>query len=200
VELQVKLLGVLQDKQFVRVGGTQMIDATFRLISATNANLEEKINNGTFRRDLFYRLNVISFAIPPLRQRPEDIIPLASALLEEFGAIYHKSVRLDQKASQWLLMHRWPGNIRELRNTLERIVLTSDSEWLQLEDESETLHPQPIGTASLKELLAGTEKAIIQDALERHRTLKETAENLGVDVSTLVRKCKKYRIVSRVKT
>ena len=122
--IQVKLLRVLQSKEFNRVGGTQIIKSNFRLITATNANLEQKIQTGEFREDLFYRLNVIPVMIPPLRERKDDILPLANLFIRNYTK-QHKtsSISLSEENIRSLTNYDWPGNIRELRNIMERFVL-----------------------------------------------------------------------------
>ncbi|MBS3809336.1 MAG: sigma 54-interacting transcriptional regulator, partial [Desulfobacterales bacterium] len=124
--IQVKLLRTLQDKTFNRIGGTETKHSDFRLLTATNRDLAEQVSEGHFREDLFYRLNVVPLTIPPLRKRPEDIILLAQHFLEQFAYRYNKKgVELNQKHKTMLKAHDWPGNIRELQNTMERAVLLS---------------------------------------------------------------------------
>lgn len=128
--LQVKLLRVLQEQEFERVGGSKTIKTDVRVIAATNRNLEDMVENGEFREDLFYRLNVIPLYLPPLRERDEDIILLSSHFLDKFAKIHKKDIKLSHEALIALLKYQWPGNIRELENTMERAVLLIDSEYI----------------------------------------------------------------------
>ncbi len=127
--LQIKLLRVLQERQFMRVGGTKLIHSNFRLVAATNRNLLEKVKNGTFREDLYYRLNVIPINIPPLRERPEDIRALAQFFLEHFSKQYDMEIRpIPQHLWDKMLSYEWPGNVRQLKNLIERYCLYMDSD------------------------------------------------------------------------
>ncbi|MCQ5030979.1 sigma 54-interacting transcriptional regulator [Flavonifractor sp. DFI.6.63] len=204
--LQVKLLGVIQDRQVSRLGGTKSKPINFRIIAATNADLKARIAAGLFRADLYYRLNVISFNLPPLRQRREDIFPLADFFLRELNTEYHKHMFFEPRAIRLLNAYDWPGNIRELKNTLERIVVminescitreTLEQNLLSWETHSD-LSDKPGATllntpGELKEKVARFEQAIIAEAIRDYGTLNKAAEALGIDVSTLVRKKKKF--------
>ncbi|RMH83547.1 MAG: sigma-54-dependent Fis family transcriptional regulator, partial [Calditrichaeota bacterium] len=124
--LQVKLLRVLQERSFFRIGGNRPVSVKCRLIAATNKHLEQAVQQGTFREDLYYRLNVISIQLPPLRERPEDILPLAHHFLQKFARENQKSLHgFDRAVEELLLRYHWPGNVRELRNTVERAVVMS---------------------------------------------------------------------------
>jgi len=128
--LQVKLLRVLQEQEFERVGGAKTIKTDARVIAATNRNLEEMVERGEFREDLFYRLNVIPLFLPPLRERDEDIILLSNHFLDKFAKIHKKEITLSHEALIALLKYPWPGNIRELENTMERAALLIDDEYI----------------------------------------------------------------------
>jgi Nif-specific regulatory protein len=135
VALQAKVLRVLQEREFERVGGTRPIKADIRLIAATNRDLEAEIRTGNFRQDLFYRLNVVQFTMPALRERKEDIIILAEAFLEKFSAKLNRKMRgISAKAKKLLLAYDFPGNVRELENAIERAVVLGSSEWILPED------------------------------------------------------------------
>ena len=192
--LQVKLLGVIQDRQVSRLGSTKQKSINFRIIAATNADLKTRIAAGQFRADLYYRLNVIGFYIPPLRRRREDIFPLADFFLKELNSEYGKHVFFEPRAIQLLNSYDWPGNIRELKNTLERIVVMINQSCITREileqnllswsrkSDSETgftsaLWDMPGG---LKEKMARVEQAIIADAIREHRTLGEAADRKSV--------------------
>ena len=123
VPFQVKLLRVLQERQFERVGGTETISVDVRLVTATNRNLEDAVRAGTFREDLYYRLNVIPIFLPPLRERPEDIPPLIEHFLDRFNRENGKNVRLSREVYEALLRYPWPGNIRELQHAIEHAVV-----------------------------------------------------------------------------
>ena len=130
---QTKLLRVLQEKTFNRLGGTRTISSDFRLIAATNRNLDEEVAAGRFRQDLFYRLNVIPLFLPPLRERQEDIPLLADYFIKQYGVKYKRStVRLTDEQEKMLRSYRWPGNIRELKNVIERAVILSAENQLEL--------------------------------------------------------------------
>jgi transcriptional regulator with PAS, ATPase and Fis domain len=124
LEMQVKLLRVLQERKFYRVGGEKEINIDFRVIAATNRDLQELMKHGQFREDLFYRLNVVTLYIPPLKERPEDIIELTHYYLNEFSQCYQRPIHdFTPDLMKAMLHYNWPGNIRELRNTVERLVV-----------------------------------------------------------------------------
>ncbi|HZV12691.1 MAG TPA: sigma-54 dependent transcriptional regulator [Candidatus Kapabacteria bacterium] len=132
--LQAKLLRVIETKKFYRLGGTQEVTSDVRVIAATNRNLADAVKQGTFREDLYYRLNVAHIAIPPLRERAEDMLVITNALIEEFNVKFHKHVRgLTAEATNVLRSYRWPGNIRELRNVIERVMLVTSDEMITAE-------------------------------------------------------------------
>jgi len=131
--LQVKLLRVLQEKTFTRIGGTRQLESDFRLIAATNRNLKEEVAAGRFREDLYYRLSVVNITLPPLRERPEDIIPLANFFLSKFTKRYNRpSLKLSRSNEEKLLKYSWPGNVRELNNVIERAAILSEGDHLEL--------------------------------------------------------------------
>jgi len=131
LENQIKLLRVLEERSFYRVGGNKNIQVDVRIVAATNKDLPGAIESGSFREDLFYRLNVAALYIPPLRERRDDIIPLARQFLQEFCGAFGKAVpKIEAEAEKFLLTYDWKGNVRELRNTLERIVLLEETETL----------------------------------------------------------------------
>lgn len=135
LEMQVKILRLLQEKRFFQVGGTKEIEVDFRVVAATNKDLKQLVEEGKFREDLYYRLNVVSLEIPPLRKRPEDIIELTHYFLYECSTKYNRPIHgISQMIMQALLKHKWPGNIRELKNVIERLVVFSDDGEIKLED------------------------------------------------------------------
>lgn len=192
--LQAKLLRVLEHHEIRRVGGTTTRRVNFRLISATNRNLEEMVKEGTFRKDLYYRINVIPITIPPLRERPEDLIALASKFIDEFNKKYRRNYRLNRSVIQYLLTHSWPGNVRELRNYIEREVVTSGAAG------QTPLQPQPDAfdypaqqRLPLKEFMKLMEEKYIKDTLaECNGRVGEAAKKLGIYRTVLYRKLKSY--------
>jgi DNA-binding NtrC family response regulator len=133
--LQGKLLRFLEEKTFRRVGGTRDLHVSVRIIAATNKDLEKEVEDGRFRRDLYFRLRVIPIVIPPLRERGDDVLPLARAFVGHFDTEFHKSVRgIDPEAEKLLVAYAWPGNVRELRNAIERAVLLSEAPWIGVDD------------------------------------------------------------------
>ncbi|MFN4111398.1 MAG: sigma 54-interacting transcriptional regulator, partial [Ignavibacteria bacterium] len=134
LDLQVKLLRVLQEKKFFRLGGTREISVNVRIIAATNKDLRQAVAEKTFREDLFYRLNVASIYVPPLRERKEDIPFLAMAFIDEFNKSFNKNIKkISPDALELMQNYSWPGNVRELRNTLERAILLTNGEELKPE-------------------------------------------------------------------
>jgi DNA-binding NtrC family response regulator len=203
--LQVKLLRVLQDREFEPVGGAKTFKVDIRLILATNANLEEKVAKGEFRQDLYYRINVITLVQPPLRERIGDIPLLAQHYLDDFRTQTGKEVTgFSEQALQTLQRYHWPGNVRELVNVIERAMVLTKRPVIGIEDLPESLRrgatlPEALqaraGAANLKAALANPERQIILDALENNGwNRQDTAEMLGINRTTLYKKMKKYGI------
>jgi two-component system, NtrC family, response regulator PilR len=189
--LQAKLLRFLEDGTFRRVGGTQELKVNVRLLAATNRDIVEAIREGQFREDLFHRLNVVQFRLPPLRERGDDVVLLAEHFLRSFGVSLNKNTRtIGRAARQKLISHHWPGNVRELRNVIERaLILETTSEIqpgslpdFQIEARlSKAPSPKPTGVESLDELLANYEREVITSMLEQnHFSLTKTAEQLKI--------------------
>lgn len=194
--IQSKLLQLIQEKTIERLSGTRRIELDFRLLVATNRNLEEAVQRGLFRSDLFYRLNVIRIHIPPLRQRPEDILPLAHQFLERFCQEYNKQLSFSPRFIAFLEQYNWPGNVRQLENLVERLVIMAqdpiiDVTALPLEytGETERLLPQ-IGT--LEEQMEAFEGQIIRESYRRCKTTVAVAKELGISQATAARKIAKY--------
>ncbi len=200
--IQAKLLRVLEQKTFERLGGTETIKSDCRLVAATNQNLEEMVKQGTFREDLYYRLNVIQIVIPPLRERPEDILPLIDLCIKRFNRGRHPSVAgITPTAKDALLSHRWPGNVRELINAVERACVLTRSDVLDAEDfplgaiGKTGDHTSAAGMDSPTAPLATIEKRHILRALQYYDgALSQTAESLGIHRNTLRLKMKEYGI------
>lgn len=201
VEMQPKLLRVLEEKEFERVGGTKVIQSDFRLISATNQNLETLLEQNRFRKDLFYRLNVIPLHIPPLRERRNDILPLVRHLLKQMAReAALLDVKLTLEAQEVLIRYAWPGNVRELFNVLERTLSTLEGERVHVEDLPFYLHRGNVDaenspSASIREIRSGAERKAILDALKRTRQNKAAAARiLGIHRTLLYKKIKQYGI------
>jgi NtrC-family two-component system response regulator AlgB len=192
--LQAKLLRFLQDKQFERVGDNLTRMADVRLLAATNRDLEADIKAGHFREDLYYRLSVVEVTLPSLRQRPEDILPLALHFMDFFSRAAHRPrPRLQPDTEAMLARYGWPGNIRELRNAVERAIVLSQGQELTPQDFPERMAAADASRPALggNFSLAQIEQEHIQRVMERAATLQEAAQVLGVDTSTLWRKRKK---------
>ena len=193
--LQSKLLRFLQEKDFERVGETRTRHGNVRIIAATNRDLEANVKAGRFREDLFYRLNVVEIRMPPLRERREDILPLARAFLSSFTRTTRPMApEISAAAAMALEQHDWPGNVRELRNTIERIAIL----WPTSVIEPEALPNRVPRAAQRRPTVGGdftvddVEREHIQSVLERVPKVEDAAALLGIDASTLWRKRKKY--------
>jgi transcriptional regulator with PAS, ATPase and Fis domain len=192
---------VVEEKEFERVGGTRVIQSDFRLIAATNQNLEDMLSDGRFRKDLFYRLNVIPLNIPPLRERRDDIIPLTRHFMQQMAqeAAFSK-IKMGPEAEKALERHDWPGNVRELLNVLERTLSTIETDTIRLVDLPFYLHrtqktsPHQNRT-SIREVQALAEKEAIRYALkETHHNKVKAAKILGIHRTLLYKKMKKYNL------
>ncbi|MCM3596118.1 sigma 54-interacting transcriptional regulator [Metabacillus idriensis] len=199
---QVKVLKVIQEKQFYRVGGTKPIHVDFRLISATNKDLQKAIEEKLFREDLYFRLNVVPITIPPLRQRTEDIVPLIHLLLKQFEEKYKKEKTLDEAVTHHLLHYDWKGNVRELINILERLVVISPSSLITVDHLPEYIKaavppsPFPIDDhQTLSEMMDAVERQILLKARKKYKTTVRMAEALGISQPSIVRKMKKHQIL-----
>jgi len=198
--LQVKLLQVIQFKEFERVGGLETIKTNVRLIVATNKNLEEQIEKGLFREDLYYRINVFPIYLPPLRERKDDIMLLADYFLEKCAAENNKDIsRISTPAIEMLTRYHWPGNVRELENCIERAVLLCDGDVIRSEHLPPSLQmirkTDSVAKRSLTEIITNKEKELIIDALKKSGGQQRKAANeLGITERMLGYKLKKYNI------
>ncbi len=202
--LQMKLLRVLQEKEFERVGSNQTIRTDVRVIAATNRNLEEAIKKGTFREDLYYRLNVVTISLPPLRERREDIPPLIEHFLKKYNAENGKKVNsLSKEARDLLMQYGYPGNVRELENIVERAVVLCRGEILGIQDLPLTLRESKLeallaearGRTTLPDTLEEIERELITKALENSSGVQtKAADELGISERVLRYKIKKYGI------
>jgi len=194
LHLQAKLLRVLQNRSITRVGSEKQIPIDIRLICATNMDLEKMVSDGRFREDLYYRINTMHISLPSLRERPDDVLPLAGRFLKEFAEKYRRQASsFSIQAAGILTSHFWGGNIRELRNTVEKAVILSESAVLQADDLS--LETKPKTVASQRQTLDEAEENAIRDAMARcNGNLTLVAKELGISRPTLYSKLKKYDI------
>ena len=198
INLQVKLLQVIQERQITPVGAVDPIPIDVRIISATNRNLADLVQEGKFREDLYYRLNVVPIEVPPLRERREDIIPLLRLNLAKYNRTLGQNKSISPEAMAILLNYPWPGNIRELQNIVERLIITSSSDLITEEDififikEAADQNKIPAADTSLSAALAKAEQEILRQALERYGSTRAIARVLRISQPTVVRKLQKY--------
>jgi len=205
-DFQVKLLRFLETKEIRRVGSTLSKVIDVRIIAATNKNLEEMIVDGSFREDLFYRLNVVQIKVAPLRDRVDDILPLGMYFLAQYNQKYQQNKRLTYDVMKELEAFSWPGNVRQLKNIIENMTVISNNEYLQIEDlpwhtksdksvSKTEVNQENIGKElSLSEALDELEKSILERAKEKYKSTRTMAEHLKLDQSTIVRKMNKHGI------
>ena len=200
IGLQSKLLRVLENRTLIRVGGQKEESIDVRMVAATNCNLEEKVKDGTFREDLFYRLNVVGIELPPLRERGEDVLLLIRYFIDSISSANNRPAKdVSPEALECLTSYRWPGNVRQLRNTLESVIVLSLKECIELSDlpphivghnDEPVDHDSPV-------TLRDQERTAIKAALKLHEgRRKDTAESLGISVRTLQRKIKEFELES----
>ena len=204
LDLQVKLLRFLETREIRRVGSVDGKIVDVRVIAATNRDLDDMVEEGTFREDLFYRLNVVRINVSPLRKRIDDIAPLSMMFLYQFNKKYNQNKELTIDVIKELEKYNWPGNIRELKNAIENMVIVSNNEYLQTEDipwnkeknsgrkiVSMINNTEDLTLMEATELL---EKTMLEKAKLKYQTTRAIGENLGIDQSTVVRKIKKYNL------
>jgi len=191
---QAKLLTALQSREVTPVGSNKAVSVDIRLLCATNANLEQKIKAGTFREDLYYRINTVTINIPPLRERKEDILPLANYYLEQYSRKYNKpGMLVDKEAVEDLKKYIWKGNVRELRHSIERAVILSDSDSITSQDLQLVHHDGPSGSDNVMLTLDELERKAIIRAIEMQKgNMTLVAARLGITRQTLYNKLKKY--------
>ena len=194
LHLQSKLLGVIQDKEFYRVGGRRVQQVDIRLIAATNKDLATLVSDGLFREDLYYRLNVVPIALPPLRERREDIPTLIQHFTEKYNRKYHSYKKFSESLVNCMVGMFWKGNIRELENSVERSIVTTSGDYITLEKAripgmDKTL-PSDMG---LKELLLEREQEILLQAAEQYKTTRRIAAALGISQASAARKLKSIK-------
>ena len=209
LEMQAKLLRVIQDGEFYRVGGTAPVKTNVRIISATNRDLEQFVEEGKFRRDLYYRLNVVPIRIPRLSERREDIPALANHFLNKYAEKFGTNRTINDSAMDYLKQLSWPGNIRELENSVQRLIISSKSEDITLMDVMRETHGEIFGNTSvsasgddsddntgpeldLQAAVDDYEKGLIRYACEKYGSTRKAAKAIGISQTQLVRKKKKY--------
>jgi transcriptional regulator with PAS, ATPase and Fis domain len=202
LDLQAKLLRAIQEGEIERVGGSKPIKTEFRLIAATNVDLEKAVKEGRFREDLYYRINVIPIKLPPLRERTEDIPQLAEFFLQRYNARFRKNIQgITEPTMEILKKYWWPGNIRELENLIERLVAVSDKDYIAEEDLPLEFHfaqLEPEGARGenlFAEATNAFERNFIVRSLEKCRwNVTSTADYLGIPLSTLKYKMDKLEV------
>ncbi len=199
--MQTRLLRAINDQEIIRVGSTQTIPIDTRIVAATNRNLEELVAEGSFRSDLYYRLKVAVLNIRSIRERKDDIIPLIKVFLKQINAQYGKTVSFTNCAEQKLFDYSWPGNVREIRNTIHSIVVMATQSAIKARDlppefdsiqtcndSNSLLFSLDVGKKSLKDILVDIERDIINDTIETYGSIGKAAEILQVNRSTIFRK------------
>ena len=207
LDFQVKLLRFIESKELRRVGSVDSRIVDVRIIAATNRNLAEMVEEGSFREDLYYRLNVVQIDIPPLRNRVGDIIPMAARFLQRYNKLYNQNKMLTCEVGKELEKYPWVGNVRQLKNVIENMVVISNNDYLQVEDlpwvdndakgSTRTMINSLIDNRtgmSLPDAVEALEEAMLQRAKETYGTTREIAEALKVNQSTIVRKMQKYNL------
>lgn len=207
LDLQVKLLRVIQEREIQRVGGTSIKKVDVRLLAATNRNLKEMVQEGKFREDLYYRLNVVPIVIPPLRERKDEIHDLIKLFLKDINEKYGMNKELNAELLSFFYRHNWPGNIRELSNLLEQIVLLNSVDKLEIEHlpaeykmESNSQAIEVDEVMPLKKAVEAAEENLLKRAAEKYVTTYDLAKALDTSQPTIVRKLKKYNILLNGKT
>ena len=211
IEMQAKLLRVLQESEIEHVGGIQTLKIDIRLIAATNKDLAEEVQQGRFREDLYYRLNVVPIYLPPLRERMDDLSHLVDFFIQKYNKKLGRRVEgIDKKTMEVFLTYMWPGNIRQLENVLERMILLSDHDVLMMKNipmemtqsismVTPTLTPETMSAGSFKEIVKETtqriEKDLIVSALQdTHGNVTQAAKKLGISRKSLQNKMKEYQL------
>lgn len=199
--LQGKLLRVLQDREIMRIGSLKTTPVDVRIIAATNKNLEEMVNKGSFRDDLYYRLNVVSIEIPPLRERKEDIPIFVLHFLEKMNKKHQYNKRIASEVIDIFMLYSWPGNVRELENVMERMIIMTEDDEINLKHLPIQIKSQIVpetlnimGDSGFKTIIEQTERQLLKKALLNHQSTRDIAKAMKVNQSTIVRKLKKYNL------
>lgn len=200
IDLQTKLLRVIQQRELLKVGSTNPLKLDVRIIASTNADLKKKMLEGTFREDLYYRLSTIPIHVPPLRERREDISELIRYFLDYFGQHHHRFIQMSDEHMAIFERYNWPGNIRQLRNVVEYLVVCSEDDYLtnvdqllRILDADDELTVRKV-LPTLAESMQSYEKMIITQTIRKHGSIRKAAELLGIDPATCSRKVKKHGI------
>lgn len=205
LSLQVKMLQVLQTGTIIRIGGTKKIKLNTRIIAASNSNLEKLMAVGRFRQDLYYRLNVIPFRIPPLRERKADLLPLMFYFLEKKNNKFNLNRKLSANAVEILSGYDWPGNVRELNNMIEHLMIMTEGDVIDEKNIPQYIvqavkkplyidTPDYFNSFNLDEIITTVEREVIRKAIVEFGALRNVSQHLGIDLSTLVRKKRKYKL------
>ncbi|MCJ2164724.1 MULTISPECIES: sigma 54-interacting transcriptional regulator [unclassified Pseudodesulfovibrio] len=196
--MQAKLLHAVQEMEYRPVGSSQTVTADVRILAASNRNLERMAADGTFRQDLFFRLNVFDITIPPLRDRREDLVPLIFYFFNHYGKKYGSSKRLSPEAQSLLCQHSWPGNVRELAHLVERLMVTTEGDTITIDNLPTTLYqttpslPEGIGHTTLDAVLESMERKLILDAIAMHGSSRKIASAMGISQSRASRLIRKH--------
>lgn len=202
LNMQVNLLRVIQEREITPVGGVESIPIDVRIVSATNKSLRELVKRGEFREDLFYRLNVVPINVPPLRDRPEDLLPLIHSNLIKCNEKLHEDKTISPEAMTLLFKYPWPGNIRELQNIIERLTITSNGRMITEDNlplflkQEAKINANVNVNLSLAEAMEKAEKSILEKALADYGSTRAMAKALQVSQPTIVRKLHKYELTS----
>jgi transcriptional regulator with PAS, ATPase and Fis domain len=187
----------------MRIGGVKPTPVDVRIVAATNKNLEEMVKKGTFRDDLYYRLNVVAIDVPPLRERKEDIPMFGLHFLDKMNKKHQYNKRISPEVIDVLMLYSWPGNVRELENVVERMIIMTDGDeitmkHLPVQIKSQIAHEamSVIGDSSFKTTIEQTERQLLKQALQNHKSTREIAKAMKINQSTVVRKLKKYNLCS----
>jgi transcriptional regulator with PAS, ATPase and Fis domain len=194
--LQVKILRVLQDKTLTRLGSVKKITVDCRIMAATNRDIRQQVKDKRFREDLYYRLSVVPIEVPPLRERPEEIAPMALKFLQEFNGIYAQEKKLSENAIGKLVRYAWPGNVRELRNLIERLVVTVDGLTIggdMIPPEIAPTEPEIQNAHSYRDKVLSYEADLLADAMKQCGSIRKTARFLEISESTIKRKLRAAR-------
>jgi PAS domain S-box-containing protein len=199
--LQGKLLRALQDREIMRIGGVKPTPVDVRIVAATNKNLEEMVKKGTFRDDLYYRLNVVAIDIPPLRERREDIPMFVVHFLDKMNKKHQYNKRISPEVIDVVMLYSWPGNVRELENVVERMIIMTEGDEItmkhlpiQIKSQISAETISVIGEGSFKKTIEQAEKQLLKQALQNHKGTREIAKAMKINQSTVVRKLKKYNL------
>ena len=195
--LQAKLLDVLENQRYIPVGGTKMKYVNIRIITATNKDIDTLVKEGKFREDLYWRISTFNTILPPLRKRRDDILPLSNFFLKLFNEKYEKNKTFSQEVLSAFMRYSWPGNVRQLKNMIERLVVVTMGNIIDLQKLPETMlrenHDTPDNTAlTLDERVEALKKDIVRDAYRKNQTVRRAAAALGITASKAQRLIKEY--------